>query len=409
MPDAHETASYFCFADERDWIKRHENLTTEVGCRRCNNLVDLTGEFIKMHECNVFLFNHLQCQIDALLPNTNAETLPFVTRTLDALRQHQENGRRLMLSKEEFAKFYGIWIFVMNERTLANRQVGNFINQQKHELIHSEVMQTYRSTADDYRDSVRDAGGTDFTHMSHDSLIFNRRQGEEQGYRLSLLAAQLGKQQQDPSNVRSAVRQSRKRAAERFETCFSHREDDDDDGDDDDDDDHRSHKPKIRNIAGDSKLDHRAIQKSTSSFQDTNISYNTPGPGSSFSSIGEAKKYLGPIPVQELIHRVGRVSSAARNSLVLYQPEKIKVNQFDVADKIRQLICKIYSKRINYTNELQSILREIVQFLDAVFKLSSHGKQFAYKILFTSDVLKTIGRERCEKNYVFICITVSFF
>lgn len=408
--DAHETASYFRFADERDWIKRHENLTTEVGCRRCNNLVDLTGEFIKMHECNVFLYNHLQCQIDALLPNSSADTLPFVARTLDELRKHQENGRRLMLTKEEFAKFYGIWIFVMNDRTLANRQVGNFINQQKHELIHSEVMQTYRSAADDYRDSVRDAGGTDFTHMSHDSLIFNRRQGEEQGYRLSLLAAQLGKEHRDPSNVKSAVRQSRKRAAEKLQTCFSHSKDDDDDDDDDhNDQDYRiSQKPKIRNIADDNEPDHRSIQKSTSSSQDIN-DYNTSGRWSSFPSVEGAKKNLGPIPMQELIYRVGRVSPAVNNSLVLYQPERIKVNQFDVADKIRQLICRIYSKLIYDDNEFQSIIHEIVRFLDAVFKLSNHGKEFAYRILFTSDVFQTHGKARCEKITSLFALLFRFF
>ena len=381
--DSHTTANYYHFKDEKEWIDNHDELKTERGCRRCPDLLELTDEIIKMHQCNVYLSNHLQRQIESLLPKSNDEqqhVAPHVARTVNELKRLHEEGQRLMIDQDEFSRYFGIWVLVLNDRTAVNRSVGGFINRQKDELLHSKLMQTYRSAADDYRDSVREAGGRDFTHLSDDSLIFRKRKTLEndtaEGYRLSLLAAKLQKRQQ-PSDAKTAVQLCRKRAAERFDvpTCSkfssSSSSSSDDECKENDDDEDDQGDGNSRNAVAVPRWD------STRQVKVENVFLNSASRMKPFSPL---TKNQGPVPVYQLID--DRRNPSSRNSLVLFQPEKIKVNQFDVADKIRRIICRIYSREILTECGVREMITDIVQFLDNAFKLSEEGKAFAKSAYF---------------------------
>ena len=416
--DAHATANFYRFRNEKEWIAEHSELTTEQGCRRCSNLLELTDEIINIHQQNAYYSNHLQREVESLLPRSNAPT--YLSRAVDELTRTREDGLRMMIGQEDFARYFGIWVLVLNERAAVNRRVGEFVNRQKDELLKSKLMQTYRSAADDYRDSVRDAGGRDFTHLSDEGLIFRKRKASpddaEDGYRLSLLATKLVKQQQQPPDVRTAVQTTREKAERRFNspscTEFScdGNDDEEDEGNQDEGDD--SLLDDGMDFTPGSQLTSPCLESKQQFSRTGTLTLPRHDAGKRSAAAATASspqdiKNRGPIPIYELVKQ----DNHSRRLLTLFKPEKIKVNQFDVADKIRRIICRIYSKRIFAEDGLQEIVADIVRFLDDVFRLSEQGKLFAYQTLFAGlpSILQVRGKERCRKLTYSFALLFRFF
>ena len=336
----HSTANKYRFFDERQWLGENQNLTTEAGCRASTDIAEKTSFFVAKHQENVTLLQ--ECENDILrldeLIRKHPDSDTLVPATLDSWRATLEYGKSVSMPQDEFRCLYSTWLKVLELRTAELNHVGDFLSRQRHELLESEIIKTFKAGVDNYYEGVRRAGGSDFTHLSESSLLCDLmpslnaaselNKTREGGFKTSLLTARL-LENQTRRGVADTVKRLRQQGSRQYG------------GDDDDDDKGEKRSNPEQSAVPTSVIKRRRV-----------------------SGGGEE----GPVQVHRL--------SGPKVSLAVLRPELIKVNAFDVWGELLQIVTDIFATASPTENQLRQRIQAIVRFLTRAFGLSEAGVKY---------------------------------